>query len=71
MAALQITVGGSAQNVTALHLIENEVLDAVTFSADTFSLTNKYSSLIETGPVFSASSGGGAGGTPASPESWE
>ena len=72
MAALQITVGGSAQNVTALYIIEDEILDATTFAANTFQLNNKYNSLIETGPVItdSGAGSGGGGGVVVNPESW-
>lgn len=67
MAALQITVGGSAQNVAALYDIENEILDATTFQPNRFLLNNKYTSLIITDPVITSTNTGAA----ADPESWE
>lgn len=66
MAALQITVSGTAQDVTALHIVDFNAANTVIFLANTFSINNKYDLLIEAGPAITAT----AATTAANPESW-
>lgn len=68
MAALQITVGGSAQDVTALHIVDFDAANTVVFLANTFSINNQYDRLIEVGPAITATVAAAAA---ADPESWE
>jgi len=67
MANVQITVSGSAQDVTALHIVDYDIANTVVFLANTFSINNKYDRLIEVGPTITATASAAA----ADPESWE
>lgn len=66
MANVQITVSGTAQDVTKLIEVEHNlyVSNTVVFAANTFQLNNKYNSLFFVGPVITATA-------EADPESWE
>jgi len=66
MASVQITVSGSAQDVTALHIVDFNAANTVVFLANTFQLNNKYDNLIIVDVV-----GTTAGTTTTDPESWE
>lgn len=64
MANVQITVSGTAQDVTALHIVDFDAANTVVFLANTFSINNKFDRLIEVGPAITATAA-------ADPESWE
>jgi len=67
MAAVQITVSGTAQDVSNLIEIDTDfyVANAAVFVANTFQLNNKYDNLIIVDVV------GTTTGTTTDPESWE
>jgi hypothetical protein len=64
MAALQITVSGSAQDITALHLVDFDAANTVVFLSEKLKMNDQYDYVFVVGPSIS-------GTTTATIESWE